>query len=168
MDGVLERLLQLRLIKPSFDVEAASTGGPAQVELLKLCGAAALEGSLSVALDVRADELIGPLVSTMGGMAAELKVIEVRDEPRPELTVRLAGLQTTWSVPDLDALVGHLNTLFKADPSTKAVAILGEWDDALQLWALDKRALPELLQESFFLPRNREELFTLAHAPTSS
>ncbi len=168
MDALLERLLKLRLIKPSFDVGAASSGEPAHGELLRMCGAAALEGGLSVALDVRADELIGPLASTMGGMAAELKVIDVRDEPRPELTVRLAGLQKTWSVPDLDALVRHLNTLFKTDPSTKAVAILGEWEDALQLWALDKRALSELLRESFFTPRNRGDLFTLAHAPTSS
>src|SRR5262249_14675943 len=90
-----------------------------------------------------------------------------RDEPRPEITVRLRSLERKWTVASLDALVTHLNELFHADPAAKAIAILGEYEDALQLWAVDKALLGELLGEDFFRPRNRKQLTKLAHTPTS-
>ena len=167
MDAVLERLSQLGLIKPQFDRTSLSVSADPQGELPKLCSASALEGGLSVALDVRPDELIGPLAMAIGGMAAELRVIDVRDRPQSEMTIRLEALEKTWKVGSQEALVQHLNELFKLDPSAKAVAVLGECEDALQLWALDKRMLAELLREDFFRPRNRKLLFSLAQSPTS-
>lgn len=166
MDALLPRLSKLGLLKPSFDQRSPSIGKAAQLDLLELCNAAALEGGLSVALDVRPDELIGPLAAAMDGAALELRVIDVRDKPRSEMTIRLGALEKTWRVGKLEALVHHLNDLFKADPSTRAVAILGQRDDALQLWALDKRLLSTLLREDFFDPLNRRELCALAQAPT--
>ena len=167
MDAVLERLSQLGLIKPQFDPASISISVGPEGELLNLCSASALQGGLSVALDVRPDELIGPLAVAIGGMAAELRVIDVRDRPQPEMTIRLEALEKTWKVGSQEALVQHLNELFKLDPSAKAVAVLGECEDALQLWALDKRMLAELLREDFFRPRNRKLLFSLAQSPTS-
>jgi len=167
MDAVLERLSQLGLIKTPFDPASISISAGPQGELLSLCSAAALEGGLSVALDVRPDELVGPLAMAIGGMAAELRVIDVRDRPQSEMTIRLGALEKTWKVGSQEALVHHLNELFKLDPSAKAVAVLGECEEALQLWALDKRMLAELLREDFFRPRNRKPLFALAQSPTS-
>ena len=40
----------------------------------------------------------------------------------------------------------------------RVIAVLGEWNDALQLLCVDKRALPKLLREGFFAPRNRDAL----------
>jgi hypothetical protein len=162
----LERLRRLALLKPDSSADPrGGKGGPS--ELLSLCHSGALVGGLSVALDVRPDELIGPLAMAIGGRATELKVIDVRDQPRPELTIRLANVDRTWPVEDLGSLAQLLNELFKGAPATKAVAVLGEWEDALQLWALDKTLLKELLRESFFRPHNRRQLAALAHAPTS-
>jgi hypothetical protein len=167
MDAVLERLSQLGLIKPAFDPASISISAGSKGELLKLCSVAALEGGLSVALDVRPDELIGPLAMAIGGMASELRVIDVRYRPQSEMTIRLGALEKTWSVGSQGSLVHHLNELFNLDPSAKAVAVLGECEDALQLWALDKSVLAELLREDFFQPRNRKLLFALAQSPTS-
>jgi len=98
MDAVLERLSQLGLIKTPFDPASISISAGPQGELLSLCSAAALEGGLSVALDVRPDELVGPLAMAIGGMAAELRVIDVRDRPQSEMTIRLGALEKTWKV----------------------------------------------------------------------
>jgi len=162
----LQRLSQLGLLKASLDrgsLRATQTPG---CELLQLCNAMVLEGGLSVSSDVRPDELIGPLAMALGGRARELRVIEVRDHPRQEMTVRLGEVERTWAVQDLEALVHHLNDLFKSDPSSRALAILGELEDQLQLWALDKRVLASLLGEEFFRPRNRKDVFALAQTPT--
>jgi hypothetical protein len=160
----LQRLAQLGLLKASFD-RGSLTLAPGR-ELLQLCNAMALEGGLSVSSDVRPDELIGPLAMALGGKARELRVIEARDHPRQEMTVRLGEVERTWVVQDLEALVHHLNDLFKSDPSSRALAILGELEDQLQLWALDKRVLASLLGEELFRPRNRKDVAALAQKPT--
>jgi hypothetical protein len=41
-------------------------------------------------------------------------------------------------------------------------ALLGEWEDALQLWCVEKRRLKWLLAQPWFFPRNRGELQRLA------
>ncbi len=167
MDALVERLSRLGLIRLAEDRELK---GPATSELrslLALCNAGVLEGGLSVALDVRPDELIGPLAIAIGSAGLELKVIDTRDEPRPEITVRLRSLEKTWTIASLEALVTQLNELFQAEPAAKAVAILGEYEDALQLWAVDKALLGELLGDDFFRPRNRKQLTTLAQTHTS-
>jgi len=163
----LQRLSQLGLLKASFDRGSLAETLTPRRELLELCNAMALEGGLSVSLDVRPDELIGPLAMTMGGRARELKVIEVRDQPRREMTVRLGESERTWVVQDLEALVRHLNHLFKSDPSSKALAVLGELEDQLQLWVLDKRLIASLRGEEFFRARNLKDILVLAQTPTS-
>ena len=160
MEAVREKLSRLGLLRTADEHEAPSS-------LLALCNAALLEGGLSVALDVRPDELIGPLAIAIGDGGRNLKVLDARDEPRPELIVCLGGLEKTWTVGTLEALVEHLNELFRAEPEAKAVATLGEYEDALQLWVIDKAMLGRLLEEDFFRPLNRRQLAKLAQPRTS-
>ena len=167
MDALVEKLSRLGLIRMAENREPKSQAPSRLRSLLALCNAGVLEGGLSVALDVRPDELIGPLAIAIGNAGLELKVIDTRDEPRPEITVRLRSLERKWTVASLDALVTHLNELFEAEHAAKAIAILGEYEDALQLWAVDKALLGELLGEDFFRPRNRKQLTKLAHTHTS-
>ena len=162
VDALEEKLSRLGLIRTTENREPKSRASSEQRSLLALCNAGILEGSLSVALDVRPDELIGPLAIAIGNAGLELKVIDTRDEPRPEITVRLRSFEKTWAVANLEALVTHLNELFQAEPAAKAVAILGEYEDALQLWAVDKALLAELLRDDSFKPRNRKQLTRLA------
>src|ERR1700731_1918858 len=84
------------------DAEAKPKGrGPGV--LLSLCEQGALEGGLSVALDVRPDEAFGALCAAGGGSARGLRVVDVRVEPY-EVLVALEGMQEAWDVPDLPAL----------------------------------------------------------------
>jgi hypothetical protein len=167
VDALVEKLSRLGLIRTAEERQPKSLASAERRSLAALCNAGVLEGGLSVALDVRPDELIGPLAIAIGNAGLELKVIDTRDEPRPEITVRLRSLEKTWTVVNLEALVTHLNELFQAEPAAKAVAILGEHEDALQLWAVDKALLGELLGNDFFRPRNRKQLTRLAQAHTS-
>jgi len=167
VDALVEKLSRLGLIRTAEKREPKSLASSERRSLAALCNAGVLEGGLSVALDVRPDELIGPLAIAIGNAGLELKVIDTRDEPRPEITVRLRSLEKTWTVPNLEALVTHLNELFEAELATKAVAVLGEHQDALQLWAVDKALLAELLRDDFFKPRNRKQLTRLAQTRTS-
>lgn len=152
MSDLRERLERLGLGVP----EAWPEGGADS--LLKLCEAGALEGGLSVALGVRPDELVGPLCARLGGRAKGLKVLDVRDRPALELTVFFAERTERWEVEDAAALVHNLNDLFREDPGTRAAAVLGEWEDSLQLWCVEKGVLPRLLRERFFAPANRRQL----------
>src|SRR5262249_20987227 len=106
--------------------------------------------------DVRPDELFGALAALLGGPARKLKVLDVRDQPEPRMVVsRGPSLEPeTWDVPDLPALVERLNAL----EGGGLVAVLGEWDDALQLWCLPRAATRSLLQEREFRPENLDEL----------
>lgn len=133
-------------------------GEPPQVALLRLCDAGLLQGGLSVALGVRPDELVGPLTLAMGGAARTLKVVDVRERPTFELHVLVGELTERWEVEDLAALVHNLNDLYREALEVRAVAILGEWADALQLLCVEKRALPRLLRQSFFSPANASQL----------
>ncbi len=128
------------------------------MSLLRLCDAGVLEGGLTVALGVRADELVGPLTLAMGGAARRFKVVDVRERPHFELHILAGETSERWEVEDLWALVHNLNDLYREAPDVRAVAVLGEWNDALQLLCVDKRALPRLLRERFFEPRNRDTL----------
>ena len=62
----------------------------------------------------------------------------------------------------LEGLVHNLNDLLKDDAGARAVAVLGEWQDALQLWCVDKRLLPKLWRERFFDPKNGGQLRELS------
>jgi hypothetical protein len=133
-------------------------------QLIQLCERGALEGGLSIALDVRPDEAIGALCAAIGGSARRLRVVDVRERPVSELRVRLGELEEGWEVEDLQALVHNLNDLFRADPRARAVAVLGEWEDALQLWCVPKNKLGALLRADYFAPRNRDQLASIARS----
>ena len=130
--------------------------------LLRLCEAGLLVGGLSVALGVGADELVGPLTQAMGGAARRLRVTDVREDPRARDVLQLevlAGEATEkWEVEDLYALVHNLNDLYRDAADVARVAVLGEWEDALQLWCVPRASLPRLLKEAFFRPENARTL----------
>lgn len=160
MSSVREQLRGLRLLEPAaaFGPPVETEGHP-RGELLRLCHRGELRGGLSVALDVRADELIGPLSAAMGGSARKLRVLDVRDRPEPELAIQLGQTTERWTLPEgLRSLIHNLNDLFRGDGSVRAVAVLGEWEDMLQLWCVEKGTLPRLWRTSFFDPENRGDL----------
>jgi hypothetical protein len=130
--------------------------------LLQLCASGALEGGLSIALDLRPDELIGPLLVAMGGRAPRLRVLDVRDKPQPQLNAELDGKSFRWKIRDVTELVRSLNQLFEAELDARAVALLGECEDMRQLWCIPKAALPHLLKEPHFQPLNRMQLMSAA------
>ena len=133
----VHRLVALGLL----EAEGIPKGTPS---LGALCAAGLLEGGLSVAADVRPDELLGPLCQRIG--AERLRVLDARTAP-PELQVRLGEREERWPVPDVQALVSALNRSYRAAPKVRAVATLGDFDDARQLWCIPKSALAALLRE---------------------
>jgi len=149
---VLATLRKLQLLK----------GEPPQgpVHLLRMSAQGSLVGGMSVALGVRPDELFGYLAALMGEAVHRLKVLDVRDEPDLQMVMSYGPQETpmTWHVPDVRALVGHVNGL----GSERLMAVLGEWEDALQLWCLPRSALRALFQEPGFRPENLDELKQLA------
>jgi rhodanese-related sulfurtransferase len=159
MASLLDSLERSRLLK---DREAArevfDPAEPPHVSLMRLCDAGLLEGGLSVALGVRPDELVGPLTLAMGGAARRFKLVDVRERPVLELHILAGEVSERWEVEDLWALVHNLNDLYRDASEVRAISVLGEWNDALQLLCVDKRSLPKLLRERFFVPRNREAL----------
>lgn len=163
MSRILERLSGLGLLLGSpAPLEEKVKGARPENVLPLLCELGALQGGLSVALDVRPDEAIGALCLAIGGGAKGLRVEDVRDRPEPELLVRFgAGTTERWSVPDVRALVHNLNDLFREDPAARVVADLGDRDDAQQLWCVGKHLLPGLLKERFFAPQNERQLRAL-------
>ncbi|PTL85098.1 hypothetical protein [Vitiosangium sp. GDMCC 1.1324] len=159
MASLLDPLERSRLLK---DREAArevlNPAEPPHVSLLRLCDAGLLEGGLAVSFGVRPDELVGPLTQAMGGVARRFKVVDVRERPTLELHILAGETSERWEVEDLAALVHNLNDLYRESPDVRAIAVLGEWNDALQLLCVEKRALPKLLRERFFVPQNRDVL----------
>jgi hypothetical protein len=135
-------------------------------QLLTLCDAGALDGGLSVALDLRPDELIGPLCERIGGRARLLKVLDVREDPEIALIVEAGNGEEGWEVREPRDLVERCNEEFRDDVEARAVAVLGEWEDSLQLWCIPKRALSSLLRAPFFQAENRARLSALV--PTTN
>jgi hypothetical protein len=135
---------------------------PPGQQLLALCDAGALDGGLSIALDLRPDELIGPLCERIGGSARLLKVLDVRDDPEVALIIDAGSGEELWDVREPRDLVERCNEEFRDDAETRAVAVLGEWEDSLQLWCIPKRVLSSLLRAPFFQAENRARLSALA------
>ena len=150
MDGLVLQLKQLGLLK-------RAPPKASQKSLVAVCEAGALKGGLSLALDVRPDEAIGPLCAALGGLAKTLRVVDVRKEPF-ELWVRWGDQEERWDVPDVPALVHNLNDLCREDAKACAIVDLGEWQDALQLWCVPKELLGPLFRQRFFQPRNEGDL----------
>jgi hypothetical protein len=159
MASLLDTLARERLLKdPVAAAEVLVPGEPPEVSLLRLCDAGLLHGGLSVALDVRPDELVGPLTQAMGGAARGFKLVDVRERRTLELHVLVGDTTERWEVEDLSALVHNMNDLYREAPEVRAIAVLGEWADALQLLCVDKRSLPHLMRQPFFAPVNARYL----------
>lgn len=156
----LQRLAEELSERPSAALPRAE--GLPHLVLLTLCDAGALTGGLTVELDVRPDELVGPLTMLIGGSATKLRVTDVHDGPPLKLTVFFEDHEESWELEDLDPFVQNLNDLLKDDPKARAVAILGEWEESLQLWAVEKAKLAWLFKQRFFHPRNRHHLEAMA------
>ncbi len=58
-------------------------------------------------------------------------------------------LREKWEVEDVRALIHNLNDLYRADPGVKAAAVLGEFEDMLHVWCINKATLPTLLDRGF-------------------
>ena len=129
--------------------------GARQKTLLALCHAGNLHGGLSISLSATPDEVLGGLCAAMGGAAAKLRLEDVRGKGSFELHVRVGEVLERWEVEGVEGLVHNLNDLFRSDQTVRAVAVLGEWEDMLQLWCLDRLRLLVALQERWFEPLNR-------------
>lgn len=162
MASLPDTLAREQLLKDrAAAAEVLVPGEPPEVSLLRLCDAGLLQGGLSVALDVRADELVGPLTQAMGGAARGFKLVDVRERPTLELHVLVGELTERWEVEDLSAFIHNLNDLYRGAPDVRAIAVLGEWADSLQVLCVDKRSLPRMLRQPFFAPVNARDLARL-------
>src|SRR6218665_72431 len=159
MASLLDSLDRFRLLK---DHEAAREvfrpEEPPHVSLLRLADAGLLSGGLTVSFGVRADELVGPLTLAMGGAARRLKLVAARDQPPPHFHILAGDVSERWEVEDLASFAHNLNDLYRTASDVRAIAVLGEWNDALQLLCVEKASPPRLLRERFFLPQNRDAM----------
>jgi hypothetical protein len=105
-----------------------------------------------VALEVTADELVGPLCAAIGGRARTLKVLDALEEP-PRLSIELDGRESTIEAPSVRAFVEELNALSSNDQQAREIAILGELDRMLELWCVPRKALAQLRRAPWF-PRD--------------
>jgi len=153
--ALLARLSKLGVLREG--VEALNPPSVDQPQLPALCELGLLDGGVSVALDVLPDEALGALCAAVGGRATELRVLDVRSKP-VELLVRFGASEQRWKTANVAALADRLNKLLAVDASARAIAVLGEWKEALQLWCVPKAVLPDLLRETFFVPKNLKVL----------
>lgn len=114
--------------------------------LLQCCQAGRLVGGLSISLGATPDEVVGPLTHAMGGAATRLRVHDVRTVRPMVMEVEWGELREKWELESVEALVHNLDDVFRAEASVKLIAVLGEWEDMLQLWALERKALSRLLE----------------------
>jgi hypothetical protein len=122
------------------------TGTGRERGLVRLCHARRLAGGLSVSLGATPDEVLGPLTHAIGGAALTLRVSDVRTGPPMVIHIEWGELKEKWEVRDVAALVHNLNDLFKSEPDARLVVVLGEWEDMLQLWPVERGALAKLLE----------------------
>lgn len=133
---LIDELKRLKLI----------AGRGKQSDLVRLGHAGRLKGGLSVSLRATPDEVIGPLTFAMGGEARALRVLDVRTGLPLVVEIQARELTEKWELVDVPALVHNLNDLYRDAAQVRAVAVLGECDDMLQLWCFEKSVLPRLLQ----------------------
>lgn len=160
----LEAMGLLRTAPPADPAERAPwprEGEAPQLAILGLCHLGVLERGLSVSLSVRPDELIGPLCAAMGGAARALRVLDVRERPVLTLDVLVDDMEVELEVERLEQLPVDLNELLAASPDVHPVAILGEREQALQLWCVPRAQLDLLLDEALEGAWNVDQLEAL-------
>jgi hypothetical protein len=121
-------------------------GRGAARDVVRLCHAGRLRGGLSISLRATPDEVVGPLVQALGGSATKLKVLDVRSTNPPVLEVAWREVQEKWECDGLEALVHNVNDLFRAEEDVGVAAVLGEWEDMLQVWCVSKAHAVTLLR----------------------
>lgn len=135
----MERLRPLGLVKGSKKLPKT---------VLEACDAGRLVGGLSLALDARVDEVLGPLTAAMGGEAAKLRVLDVSVGPKTKLELEWGEGVEVWKVKGVEDLAAQLNARFLDDERVKVLVVLGEYEDMLQVWALRDDVLEVLLTTS--------------------
>lgn len=167
LHALVARLRDLGLLTAPPPADAAQAvgwpreGEAPQLAILGLCHLGVLEGGLSVALDVRPDELIGPLSAAMGGVARSLRVLDVREQPVLTLEVLVNGVEAELELERLEQLPEDLNALLAGAADVRPVAILGEREGALQLWCVPRASLDVLLDEALEGAWNVDQLDAL-------
>jgi hypothetical protein len=111
--------------------------------LLKCCHQGRLVGGLSISLRATPDEVVGGVTHEMN--VKGFKVFDVRTTKPMVMEIAWKDLVEKWEVEDVEGLVHNLNDLFREEPGAKLLVVLGEWEDMLQLWALDREVLKKLL-----------------------
>ncbi len=117
--------------------------GPVK-NLLRACHSGRLVGGLSVSLRALPDEVVGGLTFAMG--AAGFRVLDVRTGTPMVMEISWGPVHEKWEVENVEGLAHNLNDLFCEAPAVKVVAVLGEWEDMLQLWCLAREVLGPLLE----------------------
>lgn len=120
--------------------------------LVQLCHAGRLRGGLSIALDVTPDEAWAPLIHAME--LSGLRLVDVR-AAGARLDVKLHdGTIEKWEVAGVEGLVHNLNDLCRLQPEAHPCAVLGEWQDMLQVWCAPREVFAAGLGERWLDARN--------------
>jgi hypothetical protein len=128
--------------------------------LLRRCHQGSLEGGLSISLRATPDEAVGPLLHALG--AKGFKLLDVRTGAPMVLEIAWNEVHEKWELADLEALVHNLNDLFR-DTGLPVIAVLGEWEDMLQLWCVPRADLPaQLASRALDEARNVRALWGIA------
>ena len=106
---------------------------------------------MSIALDVKIDEALGPLLEVIGGLARMIRVLDIQG---PVFSVRIGQQQHEWEIDGLESLIDTLNRAFADSAEVNALVLLGEWEDMIQVWAVGKPSLAGLLEHPWFKPSN--------------
>ena len=144
---VLERLRAMKLLQGRGQADG----------VVRLGHKGRLKGGLSIAFGVTGDEVFGALVHALE-LGALVKLVDVRGRGPVELHVAFSGKLEKWEVEHLEGLVHNLNDLARELKAPKRLAVLGEHEDMVQLWALSEEHLAVLLEERWFTPRNARAL----------
>ena len=119
---------------------------------------------MSIALDVKIDEALGPLLEVMGGPARVIRVLDIQGLV---FSVRIGKQQHEWEIDGLESLIDTLNRAFAASAEVNALVLLGEWEDMIQVWALPKATVVGLLTEDWFVPSNLPGLRVSTRSPST-
>ena len=111
-----------------------------------------------MALAALPDEVVGALTHAMGGAAKSLKVLDARNTRPMELVIVSGVTKESWELDDVAALAHNLNSLFAKDEAVGKLLVLGEFHDALQLWAVPHHPLLALLESGLVSAQNAHML----------